>query len=53
MEPIVRDKIQEHMTVNELFKPYQHGFTAGKSCVTQLLTVMESWTKSLERWLWS
>ena len=48
MESIIRDRIQEHMITNDLFTPYQHGFTVGKSCVTQLLTAVDSWTKSLE-----
>ena len=26
----------------------QHGFNVGKSCITQLLTAVELWTKSLE-----
>ena len=36
------------MITNDLFTPYQHGFTVGKSCVTQLLTAVDFWTKSLE-----
>ena len=48
MESIIRDRIQEHMITNDLFTPYQHGFTVGKSCVTQLLTAVDFWTKSLE-----
>ena len=41
MESIIRDRIQEHMITNDLFTPYQHGFTVGKSCITQLLTAVE------------
>ena len=48
MESIIRDRIQEHMITNDLFTPYQHGFTVGKSCVTQLLTAVDFWTKSLK-----
>ena len=31
-----------------MLTPRQHGFTAGRSCVTQLLTALNCWTKSLE-----
>ena len=36
MESIVRDSILDHVTVNRLLSPTQHGFTVGKSCITQL-----------------
>jgi len=48
MESIIRDKIMKHMVTNNLFTPYQHGFTAGRSCVTQLLAALNCWTKSLD-----
>ena len=34
MERIMRDQIVEHMTRNNFFSPFQHGFISGKSCVT-------------------
>lgn len=49
MESIIRDRIMDHMVKHNLFTPHQHGFTAGRSCVTQLLTSLNDWTKSLER----
>jgi len=36
------------MITNNLFTPHQHGFTAGRSCVTQLLAALNCWTKSLD-----
>ena len=39
----------EHMVKYNLFTPHQQGFTAGRSCVTQLLTALNCWTKSLEQ----
>ena len=48
MESIVRDSILDHVTVNCLLSPTQHGFTVGKSCITQLLTAANYWTSSLE-----
>ena len=47
LESIVRDKIVSHMMTNNLFCDEQHGFVPGRSCVTQLLCVMEMWTNSL------
>ena len=35
------------MMTNNLFCDEQHGFVPGRSCVTQLLCVMEMWTNSL------
>ena len=58
MEQIVRDAIMEHMESweqdlkifvesNNLFTKHQHGFRKGHSCVTQLIEVIEEWTKEL------
>ena len=47
MESIIRDKIMTHMTDNAMFSKAQHGFRPGRSCVTQLLEVIESWTRIL------
>ena len=33
---------------NELLKSCQHGFMKGRSCVTQLLAVLDEWTEALE-----
>jgi len=48
MESILRGKIMEHMDTQSLFAPQQHGFRPGRSCVTQLLEVMEQWTDTLD-----
>ena len=48
MERIVRDAIMEHMESNNLFTKHQHGFRKGHSCVTQLIEVIEEWTKELD-----
>ena len=48
MESIIRDKIMTHMTDNAMFSKAQHGFRPGRSCVTQLLEVIESWTRILD-----
>ena len=48
LESIIEDSIQEHLISNNLILPNQHGFTAGRSCATQLLTAINYWTKTLE-----
>ena len=45
MESIVKDKIVEHLDKFKLIKDSQHGFTKGKSCLTNLLDFMEDVTK--------
>jgi len=40
----------KHMVTNNLhvFTPYQHGFTAGRSCATKLFAALNCWTKSID-----
>ena len=47
-ESLARDAILEHMLENDLLCDDQHGFVTGRSCITQLLTVLEDWTLALE-----
>ena len=49
MERLIRDKIVDHMTQNDLFSPYQHGFIPGKTCITQLLKILEEITDALDK----
>ncbi len=48
MEKIVRKEIVDNLERNEVISDVQHGFEQGKSCQTQLLTVIEEWTKWME-----
>ena len=48
MEKIVRKERVDHLERNEVISDLQHGFVQGKSCHTQLLTVIEEWTKWME-----
>ena len=48
MERLIRDAIMTHMTENDLLSPKQHGFIQGRSCVTQLLAVLDSWMLALD-----
>ena len=47
MERIIRDSIMEHMEQNRLFTDHQHGFRKGRSCITQLIEVIDEWTENL------
>ena len=47
MESIVNDKLSSYITLNKLLSDYQHGFSRGKSCLTQLLYCKNLWINSL------
>jgi len=44
LESIIRDSIVKFMDNNKLWYTDQHGFLRGKSCITQLLQVIEDWS---------
>jgi hypothetical protein len=48
MESIVRDRVIDHLTVNNLLSECQHGFIAGRSCTTNLLSTLDDWTRILD-----
>ena len=48
-EKLVRDALVKHMELTNLFVEHQHGFRSRRSCVTQLLEVVEDWYESLDR----
>ncbi|XP_042213670.1 uncharacterized protein LOC121860564 [Homarus americanus] len=48
LEATVRDAMMEHL-LNNLLKDCQHGFMPSRSCLTQLLKVLDVWTQILER----
>jgi hypothetical protein len=37
-----------HIEENNFFTVHQHGFRKGRSCVTQLIEVVEKWTEELD-----
>jgi hypothetical protein len=37
-----------HMERHNLFTTHQHGFRKGRSCVTQLIKVLDDWTEQLD-----
>ena len=44
LESVIRDVVVDHFTVNELYAKCQHGFRKKRSCVSQLIEVMEKVT---------
>ena len=51
MESISRDNIINHLEQNGLIRNSQHGFRAGRSCLTNLLYFMEIVTKQVDKGL--
>ena len=48
MESCVKDAMLKHLLKNNLNTPHQHGFTKGRSCLTNLLETFESWTEDVD-----
>ena len=48
MESILRDQIMKFMDECNLLSEHQHGFRSGRSCVTQLIAVLDEWTGMIE-----
>jgi hypothetical protein len=49
LESVVRDAVVNHFTENNLYTDCQHGFRRKRSCVTQLLQVMEDFTSLMDQ----
>ena len=48
LESMVRKHILEHLTTNNILSDKQHGFRERRSCLTNLLEVMECWSEILD-----
>ena len=48
LESIVRGHILKHLADNDILSDRQHGFREGRSCLSNLLEVMECWTEILD-----
>ena len=48
LERIIRAQIVEHLERNHLLSDSQYGFRSGRSCVLQLLDVLEDWSLYVE-----
>ena len=44
LESVIKDAISTHLESNSLIKSSQHGFSSGKSCLTNLLIYLEQVT---------
>ena len=47
-ESIIKDRLVQHLNEHELLRNSQHGFTSGRSCLTNLLDFFESASKELD-----
>ena len=48
LEAIIKDKIMSYFTINNIFCNERFGFRSKRSCETQLLTIMEHWSRLIE-----
>jgi len=48
MESIIKDAVLSYIESNDLITEHQHGFVSGRSCLTNLLEVLEAWTRVLD-----
>jgi len=48
MESIIKDSITTFLEQNHVISYSQHGFTKGRSCLTNLLESLEQWTHALD-----
>ena len=48
MNKFIRDCILNYMERHNLFTTHQHGFRKGRSCVAQLIEVLDDWTEQLD-----
>ena len=49
MESIIKDHLMSHLLANNLLSDHQFGFIPGRSCTTQLLYVLDHFTKHLDK----
>ena len=48
LESIIKDRIMSYFTLNNFFSKEQHGFRRNRSCETQLLSIMEHWSRVID-----
>ena len=48
MESVIKEAILSYIESNNLITEHQHGFVSGRSCLTNLLEVLEAWTRILD-----
>ena len=47
-ESLIRDKMINHLIVNNLLSDSQYGFRLGRSCAIQLLEILDEWSILLD-----
>lgn len=48
MESIIRDELLGHLTLHNLLSPEQHGFRPKRSCDSQMLEMLDDWSRAME-----
>ena len=48
MENIIKEALSKFLETNTIFCKKHHGFTRGRSCLTNLLATFENWTRILD-----
>ena len=48
MESVIKEAILSYIESNNLITEHQHGFVSDRSCLTNLLEVLEAWTRILD-----
>ena len=48
MEGILRDHVLDYLERNDLMCSQQHGFVPKRSCTTQLIQCLDTWTEALD-----
>ena len=48
LEAVIRDRLMTHLIDEQLLHNDQHGFRPRRSCTSQLLEVLEDWSRSIE-----
>jgi len=48
LESCIRDHLMNYFLTNKLFSIYQYGFIKKRSCILQLLKIMDNWVNVLE-----
>ena len=48
METLIKEKMVQYLEDNKIFSEKQHGFTRGRSCLTNMLEAFNDWTQALD-----
>ena len=51
IEHVLCSHISKHLEINNILTPHQHGFLKGFSTETQLISALDDWLSSLDKWI--